>query len=204
MKLYTIPGSCSLAPPIALREAGAAFGLDLVDLGTKRTASGADLASVNPKGQVPALELGDDGLLTEAAAILQYIADRFPSARLAPAAGGMERVRLQEHLSFIGSELHKAFGPFFAAERPTGRARELAIAKAEARLDHAERLLAAAGPYLTGETFTVADAYLFVVASWAGPTGIGLGERAHLKAFVERVRARPAVAAALRAEGLVA
>ncbi|MBK0399937.1 glutathione S-transferase family protein [Limibaculum sp. M0105] len=203
MKLYTIPGSCSLAPHIALSEAGAEFDALIVDGASKRAADGTALASLSPKAQVPVLALDTGEVITENAAILQYIADRFPGSGLAPAPGGMERVRLQEHLSFIGSELHKSFGPFFAPEPPEGRARDAAVAKVGARLDHAERLLSHGQPYLTGETFTAADAYLFVVANWSGPTGIGIGARPNLAAFLARVGERPAVRAAMRAEGLL-
>ena len=120
MKLYYAPGACSLSPHIALREAGLSFTLDRLDFATRKTESGRDYASINPKGQVPALELENGEILTEGAAIVQYIADRRPEAALAPKAGSMERYRLQEWLNYIASELHKTFSPLFNPKTPEG------------------------------------------------------------------------------------
>ena len=201
MKLYIKPGACSLSPHIVLREAGVDFDLEQVDLATKKTETGADFRAVNPKGYVPALELDDGAVLTEGAAIVQFIADIHPEAGLAPPAGTLERARVQEHLNFVAAELHKSFSPLFSPAS-SDDAKETARAKVRQRLDDVERMLADGRPYLTGETFTVADAYLFTIASWARPTGIGLDDWPHVAAFVERVGAREAVQAALRAEGL--
>lgn len=203
MKLYYAPGACSLSPHISLREAGVSFDLEKVDTRTRRTESGADYLSINAKGYVPALQLDDGEVLTEGAAVVQFIADRHPDAGLAPAGGTLERARLQEHLNFIASELHKAFTPLFDPSAPEA-AKQAAPAAVARRLDHVERLLADGRAFLLGERFSVADAYLFTVASWTGPTGIGLDRWPRLAAFVARVAARPSVQAAMRAEGLVA
>jgi glutathione S-transferase len=203
MKLYYAPGACSLSPHISLREAGVSFDLEKVDTRTRRTESGADYLSINAKGYVPALQLDDGEVLTEGAAVVQFIADRHPDVGLAPAGGTLERARLQEHLNFIASELHKAFTPLFDPSAPED-AKQAAPAAVARRLDHVERLLADGRAFLLGERFSVADAYLFTVASWTGPTGIGLDRWPRLAAFVARVAARPSVRAAMRAEGLVA
>lgn len=202
MKLYYAPGACSLSPHISLREAGVSFDLEKVDTSTRRTESGADYLSINPKGYVPALQLDGGEVLTEGAAVVQFIADSHPDAGLAPAGGTLERARLQEHLNFIASELHKAFTPLFDPSAPEA-AKQAAPAAVARRLDHVERLLADGRAHLLGERYSVADAYLFTVASWTGPTGIGLDRWPRLASFVARVAARPAVQAAMRAEGLL-
>lgn len=203
MKLYYLPGACSLASHIALREAGASFDLDQVDKATKKTAAGTDFLAVNPKGYVPALSLNDQEVLTEGAAILQYIADRHPEAGLAPAGGTLERARVNEYLNYVASDLHKAFSPLF---NPASSDAEKAAAKANAtrKLDYVEKLLADGRDYLVGDGFTVADAYLFVVVNWALPTGIGLDAWPHVAAYHQRIAGRDSVQAALKAEGLAA
>lgn len=201
MKLYMKPGACSLASHIALREVGAAFDLDQVDTDKKITASGGDYRRVNAKGYVPALELDSGEVLTEGASILQYIADTNPGSGLAPAAGSVERARLQEHLNYTASELHKAFGPFFHAGASDADKQSAGKSVAQ-KFDYIETLLADGRAFLLGSAFTVADAYLFVVSNWANFVGIDLGNWPKLKAFVERVAARPTTQAALRAEGL--
>ncbi len=203
MELYYKPGACSLASHIALRETGADFDLVRVDTATGRTEDGRDYAALNPKGYVPALRLADGRVLTEGAAILQFVADRSPAAGLAP-AGGFERARLQEHLNFIASELHKAFTPFFSGADLDGPAREAALVRLRAKLSHAEAALADGRDHLLGEGFTVADAYLFVVAGWSAHIGLPLDEFPRLAAFLARVADRQSVRAALRAEGLAA
>ncbi|WP_340118688.1 glutathione transferase GstA [Pelagibius sp. 7325] len=203
MKLYYLPGACSLAPHIALREVGATFELDRLDKASKKTESGVDFLTVNPKGYVPALSLDDGDLLTENASILQFIADANPSAALAPAAGTRERVRLQEHLNFIATELHKSFSPLFAP----GSSDEMKAAarkKVAQRLDLVEKWLADGRSYLLGDTFSVADAYLFTVVNWTFPTSISLAPWPHVAAYHQRVAARDSVKAALKAEGLAA
>lgn len=199
MKLYFKPGACSLASHIVLRELGVDFTLESVDTQTRRTESGIDYKTINPKGYVPALDTGS-AVLTEGAAILQYLAE---STSLVPPAGTLERVRLQEHLNYIASELHKAFGPYFKASATDGQ-RSQAHEAIVRHFNYLESLLADGRAYLMGDVFTVADAYLFVVCSWAGVAGIDLKDWPSLKAVWDRVRARPSVKAAMQAEGLIA
>jgi glutathione S-transferase len=203
MKLYYSPGACSLSPHISLREAGAAFELERVDTVTHMTESGVNFYEVNPKGYVPALRLDSGEVLTEGAAVVQFIADLHPAAGLAPATGSLERTRLQEHLNFIASELHKAFSPLFNPSA-SDEAKRAAPANVTRGLDHFEQVLSDGRPYLLGERFSVADAYLFTVANWTGPTGIGLKRWPRLAEFVARIATRPSVLAAMRAEGLIA
>jgi glutathione S-transferase len=201
MKLYYSPGACSLSPHIVLREAGLSFEVEKVDLGTKKTESGKDFTAINPKGYVPALQLDDGSLLTEGPAIVQYIADKAPQARLAPANGTLERYRLQETLNFIGTELHKNFSPLFNRSYPED-------AKTMLRETIAKRFGTLSGPlekspFLMGEQFTVADAYLFTVLSWCQWVNVDLSKWPVLTAYQARVAARPHVQAALKAEGLL-
>ena len=203
MKLYYAPGACSLAPHIALREAELRFDLERVDLKTHRTASGADFAMVSPKGYVPALQLDGPGstVLTEAAVILQYIADLAPETELAPPSGTLARYQLQEWLNFISSELHKQFGPLFEARTPPAIA-ERQRGKIGDRLLYLQDVLADRG-FLMGETFTVADAYLFVMLQWATAHGIDVALYPILDDYEGRIACRPAVELALSAEGLL-
>ncbi|WP_324134070.1 glutathione transferase GstA [Bosea sp. (in: a-proteobacteria)] len=202
MKLYLKPGACSLASHIALCETGQPFDIETVDTASGRTAGGDDYRAINPKGYVPALRLDDGVVLTEGAAVLQFIADRHPAAALTPAAGTFERARLQEALNWIAAELHKAFGPLFhPATSETGR--EDARKAVGAKFDLVEADLADGRDWLVGERFSVADAYLFAVANWAHVTGIDLGRWPHLAALVGRVAARPTAQKAMRAEGLI-
>ena len=203
MKLYYAPGAYSLSPHISLREAGADFEIVRVDTKTHLTEAGADFKAINPKGYVPALVLESGDVVTEGAAVVQYIADRFPEAKLAPANGTLERTRLQEQLNFISSELHKAFSPLFnGAASP--EAKEAAKAQVAKRFGNVESLLADGRRYLLGADFSVADAYLFTVVNWSGATGISLAPWPHLEAYVERIGERPAVRAAMQSEGLIA
>ena len=201
MKLYYKPGACSLATHIVLYEAGETFDIEEVDTEAGRTKSGGDFIAINPKGYVPALELASGEVLSEGAAILQYIADQHPESDLAPKAGTIARARLQEYLNYTASELHKAFGPFFSST--AGEADKQAAGKAVGqKFDYLNDLLSDGRTYLLGSGFSVADAYLFVVANWSNFTGIDLKSWPHVSAFVERVAARPAAQAALKAEGL--
>ncbi|HYE49953.1 MAG TPA: glutathione transferase GstA [Azospirillaceae bacterium] len=202
MKLYYTPGACSLASHIALREAGIGFDLARVDHATKTTEEGEDFLAVNPNGYVPALRMAEGGVLTEGAAILQYIADKAPAAGLAPAAGTTERYRLLEWLTFISTELHKNFGPLFNPAAPEAY-KDIAKASLAKRLAHVDRHLAAAGPYLLGERFSIADAYLFTVSGWALYHKLDLTPYPALLAYRARVAARAAVQEALKAEGLL-
>lgn len=201
MKLYYSPGSCSLSPHIALREAGLPFELVLASTKTHRLADGTDFYTLNPKGYVPLLELDDGQRLSEGPAIVQYIADLAPATGLAPAAGTMPRYRLMEWLNFISTELHKGFSPLFTPGMPD-EAKAMAKDKLLQRLAWVDTQLADRA-FLLGDTFTVADAYLFTVAGWGRYVGVDTSGLKHLGAFVARVAARPAVDAALRAEGLL-
>jgi len=203
MKLYFKPGACSLASHIVLREIGAEFDIDHVDTSTGKTQAGEDFTTINPNGYVPALRLADGEILSEGTAILQYLADQNPSSNLAPEAGTLERARLQQHLNFVASELHKAFSPFFSANPPMGEAKSATIANLARKMEAFETHLADGRDYLLGKAFSVADAYLFVVANWANLIGIGLDRWPNIAAFVRRVAARPASQAAMRAEGLI-
>ncbi len=201
MKLYFSPGACSLSPHIALRESGLPFDIDQVDLASKQTKSGADFRTINPKGYVPALRLDDGQVLTEAAVIVQYIADRKPEAKLAPPAGTRERYRLEEWLNFIATEMHKGLSPLFNPNVPEAWQKVIKDNIAT-RFDFLTKSLQGK-PYLMGESFSVADGYLFTILNWTNFVKIDLGKWPALKAYLERVAARPAVRAALKAEGLV-
>jgi glutathione S-transferase len=201
MKLFYASGACSLSPHIVAQEAGIELRLQKVDLKSKTIASEGDFWGVNPKGYVPTLELDNGEILTEGPAIVQYLADLKPEKGLAPAAGTFERYRLQEWLGFINSELHKSYSPLFRPETPAEtRADRLAYLKK--RYEVIEKRLADR-PYLMGSSFTVADAYLFTVTNWAGHVKFDLSPFPNLQAFQQRVAARPAVQAAMRAEGLI-
>jgi glutathione S-transferase len=200
MKLYFSPGACSLSPHIALRESGQPFELVKVDTKAKTFAGGGDFLAVNGKGYVPVLELDDGTRLTEGPAIVQYIADRKPESGLAPAAGTMERVRLQEWLNFTTSEIHKGFSPLFSPETPEDY-KPVARKRLAARFDWLSRQLEGRD-YLLGEHFTVADGYLFVVLGWTNHVGMKLEDWPVLKAWRERIAQRPHVREALKAEGL--
>ena len=201
MKLYYSPGACSLSPNIVAHEAGIELRLQKVDTKTKTVTATGDYWAINPKGYVPALELDDGEILTEGPTIVQYLADLKPQAGLAPTSGTVERYRLQEMLGYINSEIHKTYSMLFKAELPAEvRAeREDYLRKRYGLLD--ERL--AGRQYLFGDKFTVADAYLFTVTNWAKAVKADLSKLAHLQKFQERVAARPAVKAAMTAEGLI-
>jgi len=197
MKLYYAQAACSHAPHIALREAGASFDLVRFDIKGQTLEGGGSIEAINGKGLVPVLELDDGERLTEVAAILQYIADRAPESRLAPAAGTMERYRLIEWLNFIATEVHKPFWPLFHAgeEVENRKAREKlarSFAWVEGRLGDR--------PFLLGDTFTVADAYLLTTLNWTRFVDIDLTAWPRLKEYRERLRKRPAVVAAQEAE----
>ena len=202
MKLYYTPGACSLSPHIVARELGLTPTLERVDLRTKQTAAGDDFVKINPKGYVPVLQLDDGTVLTEGPAIVQYLADRDPARKLAPANGTIERYQLQALLGFINSELHKTYSPLFNPATSEAVKQER-IAYLQRRYAYVEQLLQGKS-YLTGEQFTVADAYLFTVTSWAGHAKVDLSAFPNLLAFQKRVAARPAVQAAMVAEGLIA
>lgn len=201
MKLYYKAGACSLSPHIALLEAGLTFELEAVDLKTKLTASGADFTAINSKGYVPALVLDNGKVLTEGAAIVQYIADLKPESGLAPANDSEARYELQSWLSFISTELHKPFGSLF---NPAQSADWKAAAQAllSKRLDWVATQLGER-EFLLGDRFTVADGYLFTVLGWANLVGFSLDAWPSLQAYRTRIGARPKVIEALKAEGLI-
>jgi glutathione S-transferase len=201
MKLYYAPGACSLSPHIIAREAGLDLQLEKVDTGTKTVRADGDYWAVNPKGYVPALEISAGEVLTEGPAIVQYLADRKPEAKLVPAAGTLERYRMQEMLGYINSEIHKAYSPLFNPKTPaeTVEERKAYLRKRYKLLN--ERL--AGREYLFGDKFTAADAYLFTVTNWAKFVKLDLAEFPNIVAFQKRVAARPAVQAAMKEEGLI-
>ena len=196
MRLYFKPGACSLSPDIVLREAGLPFELIRVDTKAGKTAAGEDFAAINPKGYVPALRLDDGEVLTEGVAIVQYIADRKPEAQLAPQASSMERYRLIEWLNYVATEIHKGGSSPRNAPPEVKDAVRAALEKKYAYL--AGRL--EGREYLLGERFTVADAYLFTTLTWSNGRGIELEKFPVLKAYFDRIAARPAVREALAAE----
>jgi glutathione S-transferase len=201
MKLYYFSGACSLASNIALREAGLEFELVKVDHRTRRTADGLDFSEVNAKRYVPALRLDNGEVLTENIAVLLYIADRNPASQLAPAAGTLERYRLLEWLAFISSEVHKNFSPLSSDEAPED-AKKYARKVLGVRLDYLNRAIGERA-FLTGEPFTVADAYLFTVLRWGRYVHVDLGPWPQLQRYAERVGGRPQVLEALKSEGLL-
>ena len=202
MKLYYSPGACSMASHIILREIGKPFELEKVDGATKKTEHGADFRAINSKGAVPVLEISKGEVLTEGAAILQFIADSNGAEELAPKTGTLERARVQEMLNFTASELHKAFGPLFN-DKSTEVEKSSALKAVASKFDWLESRLSDGRQFLTGKTFTVADSYAFVVSNWANFKGISLAPWPKLKSFVDRVAARPSVRAAMQAEGLI-
>ena len=199
MKLYMMPGACSLATHILLREAGQAFEIDKVGR-DKKTASGADFLAINPKGYVPALELSPGEVFTENLALHSYIASLKPEAKLAPAPGTKERFRYEELATYISTEIHKGYSPLFGGypDEVKAQVRE----KLLKRYELIEQLLSDGRPYLTGQNFSTVDAYLFTVSRWAANTGVDLSKFPNVQALQKRVGERPAVKAALEAEGL--
>jgi glutathione S-transferase len=201
MKLYYSPGACSLSPHIVALEAGIDLKLEKVDTKTKTVQVEGDFWSVNPKGYVPALELDNGEILTEGPAIVQYLADLKPGLGLAPASGSWARVRLQETLNYITSEIHKSYSPLFNP-KVTSDVRQERTEYLRRRYSLLDAQLAGR-KYLFGDQFTVADAYLFAVTNWARSTRVDLSGFTNLLAFQKRVAERPAVRAAMEAEGLL-
>lgn len=201
MKLYYSPGACSLSPHIALHEAGLKFEAIAAPTKTHKLPDGSDFYAVNPLGYVPFLVLDDGRTLREGPAIVQYIADQVPAKNLAPANGTFERAKLQEMLNFIATELHKGFSPLFNPATPA-EFKPVVIAKLHDRLKFMDAELAGK-QYALGDTFSVADAYLFTVTGWAPHVGVDMTPYANIAAYRARVGARPAVVAAMKAEGLI-
>ena len=200
LKLYFCPGACSLASHITAREAGIDLELKRADTKTKKLVDGSDYYAVNSKGSVPALRLDDGQVLTEGVAIMQYLADQKPESNLAPKAGTLARYRVQEWLNFITSEIHKSYSPLWNPANDA-KVKEFAQANLEKKLDWINGQLAGK-EYLTGDTFTIADAYLYTVINWSNFLNLGLDKWPALKEFHARVAARPKVQEALEAEGL--
>jgi glutathione S-transferase len=201
MKLYYSPGACSLSPHIVLREAGLAFEPVLASTKTHKLPDGSDYYAINPLGYVPLLELDDGTRLREGPAIVQYIADQAPTKNLAPANGTLQRYRLQEWLTFIGTEVHKTYSPLFNPNLAE-EGKKIFRDKLAARYGWIDDQFAGRD-WLLGDHFTVADAYFFVVTRWAQPMNIDLSGFANVRAHHERVKARPAVQEALQVEGLL-
>jgi len=201
MKLYFSPGACSLSPHIVLHEAGLPFEKVRADTKTKIMDGGGDYKTVNPLGYVPALQLDDGTIITEGPAIVQYIADKVPAKKLAPPNGTLERTKLQSWLNFVTSELHKSFSPLFNPSMPD-EAKKYFRERLASRFAHLDKHFAG-NDYLMGKEFSVADAYLFVVSNWASRVDVDLSPYANVLAYRKRVGARPAVQAAMKAEGLI-
>ena len=201
MKLYYSPAACSLSPHIVANEAGIPIELEKVDLASHKTEGGQDYMAINPKGYVPALRLDDGSVLTEGPAIVQYLADQKPASGLAPGAGTIDRYRLQEWLTFIGTELHKNFGTLF--NKAAGDdAKQLVKGNIAKRLGYVNDQLASR-QFLLGGNFTVADAYAFTIVNWTNFVGIDLKPYPNIVAYMARVGARPKVQETLKAEGLL-
>ncbi len=199
MKLIYFPGACSFAPHVTLREAGLPFTLVRYDRESHALEGGGRLEDVNEKGYVPVLELDDGQRLTEVAVVCQYIADQRPETGLAPAPGTLARYRLQEWLNFFATEIHKAYWPLFhgpEAEKPSARER------LDRRLGWTQEKLGSR-PFVMGDTFTIADAYLLTMVNWMRPAGLDPGRWPGLKEYRSRLSQRPSVRAALEAEGLL-
>jgi glutathione S-transferase len=201
MKLYYSPGACSMVPHIVLREAGYKFDLEKVDIPGKKTEKGDDYWKINPKGYVPALKLDSGEVLTEVGVIIQYLADQKPGAGLAPKFGTMERYHLMEALNFAASEIHKQIGALFNPKM-TPEMKEVQLVVIGRRFNALDKALEGR-PYIMGDKYSVADAYLFGVLNWTNVFKIDLGKWPNIKAFMARVGARPAVQESMKAEGLI-
>lgn len=201
MKLYYSPGACSLAPHIVLNEAGVQFEAIQAPTKTHQLPDGSDYYLINPLGYVPLLELSDGTRLTEGPAIVQYIADQVPEKNLAPTNGTVARAQLQSWLNFISTELHKGFSPLFNPATPADY-KIVVIDKLMSRLAWVDGQLAGKS-YLMGDTFSVADPYLFTVTNWAPRVGVDISSFSNIATFRDHMSARPAVQAAMKAEGLL-
>jgi glutathione S-transferase len=201
MKLYYAPGACSMAPHIALCEAGLSYDLEKVDLAAKTTEGGADYTGINPKGYVPALALDDGQVLTEVSAVVQYIADQAPGSGLAPQPGTTERYKLLEWLGFIATEVHKGFGPLWKPDTPDAY-KPIVRDNLAKRFGYLDSQLVDRD-HLMGSGFTVADAYCFTILNWTNFHSIDLTAFPNVSAYVSRVAARPKVQQAMREEGLI-
>ncbi|MGE3066038.1 MAG: glutathione transferase GstA [Hyphomicrobiaceae bacterium] len=201
MKLYFSPGACSLSPHIVLNEAGLAYETEKTDLKAKTFGNGSDYRKINPLGYVPALQLDDGTVLTEGPAIIQYIADKVPEKKLAPANGTIDRYKLQSWLNFISTELHKGFSPLFNAAMPE-EAKKIALDRLLSRIGYLNEHLAR-NDYIMGASFSLPDAYAFTVLNWSRAMKIDLSPYPNVQAFMTRMSERPTVQAAMKQEGLI-
>lgn len=201
MKLYFSPGACSLSPHIVLRELGLPFEAVLASTKTHKLVDGTDYYTINPKGYVPLLELDDGQRLSEGTAILQYLADKEPAKGMIAAAGTMPRYRQIEWLNFISTELHKSYSPLFNPAMPE-EGKAVYRKRLRGRYEYLNQQLEGKS-FLMGDAFSAPDAYLFTVTNWAKPVGVDISDLANVQAYQTRVAARPAVRAAMTAEGLL-
>lgn len=202
MKLYYAPAASSLAPHIVAREAGLSLEIEKVNVrGDHKTETGEDFYKINPKGYIPALKLDDGNILTECVALMQYLADQAPGKNLTPAAGSFQYYQLEEWLAFMNSEIHKSFGPLFNPAMPEA-AKELARANLDRRFAYLDEHLAK-NTYVMGDKYSIADSYLFAILGWPAYAGYDMAKFPNLQSFAARISQRPAVQAALRAEGLI-
>jgi glutathione S-transferase len=201
MKLYYAPGACSMAPHIVLRELGKKFDLVKVDLGSKQTENGGDFNRINAKSYVPTLEIKKGEVLTEVSTIVQFLADKAKATKVLPKAGTMNRYRAMEMLNFIASELHKSMGILFNKQMPA-EGRQIYMDRLDKRIGWLDGVLAK-NKFVLGKSFSVADAYAFTVLNWGQWVGYDIKKFKHVAAYMERMAARPAVNAAMKAEGLL-
>lgn len=198
MKLYISPGACSLSPHIVMYELGMTFDLEKIDKKTKKTTSGENFLELNPNGYIPALKLDDGKILTEGVAIVQYLADQKPEAQLAPKAGTFDRYRLIEWLNFIATELHKGFSPLFSP-KISDEMKSAVVERLGMRFSYVDKQLSKM-PFLMGKNFTVADAYLYTILTWAPYAGLKHETWPNLEKYFKAISDRPAVQKALKAE----
>ncbi|WP_369312039.1 glutathione transferase GstA [Providencia rettgeri] len=201
MKLYYAPGACSLSPHIILRETGLDFSIERVNIKEKKTEKGEDFLAINPKGQVPTLVLDNGEQLTEGAVIVQYLADQKPDRNLIALAGSMKRYHQMEALNFISTELHKNFSPLFTPGTPEDY-KETVRHTLLSKFKYVDSVLAKHA-FFAGDSFSVADAYLFTVTGWAKHVGLDLSSLTHLQDYLAKIAKRPTVQEALKAEGLI-
>ncbi|MEE4010884.1 glutathione binding-like protein [Roseibium sp. FZY0029] len=204
MKLFYKPGACSMAAHLILNEAGATYSLEKVDTSAGLTETGAVYDETNPRGYVPALRFENGDVLTENVAILHWLGEQYPDFASDSAGKPLDRFRVLELLSFLSSELHKGFSPFFSGKQFSEADAADNLAKLKIRLGQFDALLAKGGDYLLGDSFSVADAYAFVILNWTNFIGVSLGDWPKTAAYVERIRARPAAQKTLQEEGLAA
>ncbi|MEM9632310.1 MAG: glutathione binding-like protein [Pseudomonadota bacterium] len=204
MKLFYKPGACSMAAHILLNEAGASYQLEKVDTDAGTTETGADYESTNPRGYVPALKFEDGQVLTENVAILHWISEQYPTLSPKTFDNRLQSFRQLELLSFLSSELHKAFSPYFSGRQFSESEHAANLAKLNAKLSQFDKLLETEGSFLQGNTFSVADAYAFVILNWSNFIGVSLADWPQIESYVARIGERPATQKAMEEEGLAA